>query len=510
MPPIERHGVVIRSSAVSLRSLAKVFMMVLLCLLPASAREMSGVWLSPDWFFPGDRTYSEAEVRRTARDLFERLDENSVSCVFLETFLRGYGVCPSISRDDRSLDASIIPYQPGTSGHPVYPHLKWPYQIEFGTVVDPLQIFIEEGQLAGIEVHAWVHLFYWRMDNNDVMLPWHNGPSLWGQLMSEYLKDQKARLSIVQGKDVRPGYEAVVESELDGDIPLEALARAAELFERGCDTVELEEMLREYDIESEGHPIGTLVSEILEAGGSRPDFLLMGSADDPFPAPRGNRLRSVYVNPENLSVRKHLRETIANIAHGHPGLSGIHLDHVRYPVDGQGLPSATGVMDGKYRYFSASSEPEMRQYRYLTQILERRQQALQSLVEDIAAELPPRMELSAAVLPLYYRDRDNGSFRTSGYDYSAQAWIDWPVDFVVPMMYEYHPYLIRTLVDKYQALANSAQPKDPIQVYPGISRLRYTRDGSVKPNGWVFFDLTLARDVKNPRQENEDLDFGGE
>ena len=110
------------------------------------------------------------------------------------------------------------------------------------------------------------------------------------------------------------------------------------------------------------------------------------------------------------------------------------------------------------------------------------------------------------MVPLYYRDRDQGKFRTSGYDYCAQAWLNWPVDFVVPMMYEYHPYIIRTLTD--QELADQARPERPIQVYPGISRLRYTRDGSVKPKGWVFFDLSLARDVKSPRQENEDLDFG--
>ena len=114
------------------------------------------------------------------------------------------------------------------------------------------------------------------------------------------------------------------------------------------------------------------------------------------------------------------------------------------------------------------------------------------------------------MLPLYYRDRDNGRFRTSGNDYAAQAWLDWPVDYVVPMMYEYHPYLIRTLVDSYQQLANQASPQNPIQVYPGISRLEYTRNASVRPRGWVFFDLSLARDVKIPRNEQEDFDFGGE
>jgi uncharacterized lipoprotein YddW (UPF0748 family) len=510
MPHIERPTVVFQTWYGSLsRALAGLLFLSLLG-QSAWAQELTGVWISPDWFFPGDRRYSEAEVRETARWVMDDLKEKNVDTVFLETFLRGYGICPSIQRDDRAKTAELIPYSPGTQGHPVYPHLQWDYNIEFGTVLDPLQIFIEEGQANGIEVHAWVHMFYWRMDNNDIMLNWHNGPTLWGHLMEQYLREQAERLALIQDSSVRPGYEQVAAKSLGDDIPVDLLLAAADLFSVGCNTVQLEEMLADYDLEANGHPMGTLIRHIIRSGGQRPDFVLMASDAEPFPAPRGKHLRSIYVDPEHPAVRKELTEAVLNIARTHPGLGGIHLDHIRYPVDGQGLDPATGVIDGKYRYFSASEPAEMRQYQLLTHTLERRQVALSDLVHDIAEEMPRRMALSAAVLPLYYRDRDNGKFRTSGYDYAAQAWLDWPVDFVVPMMYEYHPYLIRTLVEEYQTLANSANPEDPIGVYPGISRLRYTRNGSVKPRGWVFFDLTLARDVKNPRQEAEDLDFGGE
>lgn len=486
---------------------------LLLCLitgLPASAQELSGVWLSPDWFFPGNRHYSETQVRATARAVFEELESKQVTSVFLETFLRGYGICPTIQQPARNKEARVVPYAPDQGSHPVYPHLEWDYTVQFDTVIDPLQIFIEEGQAAGIEVHAWVHLFYWRMDNNDIMLSWHNGPTLWGKLMENYLRGQIDRLSFTQGSDSRPGYEELVSKELKGDLSIEVMGQAADLFRAGCDTVQLEELLDKHDIKSDGHPIGTLIARIIAAGGERPDFLLMASDEEPFPAPRNRHLRSIYVDPENPEVRRLLVQSIGNIAKHHPGLAGVHLDHIRYPVDGQGLSPGTGVLDGKYRYFSASDQSEMIQYRTLTQSLKQRQEALTTLVEKIAQEMPRGIQLSAAVLPLYYRDRDQGNYRTSGYDYSAQAWLDWPVDFVVPMMYEYHPYIIRTLIEKYQALANSARPDNPISVYPGISRLRYTRDGSVKPKGWVFFDLTLARDVKNPRQEDEDLDFGEE
>ena len=148
--------------------------LVLLLTISCWGRELEGVWLSPDWFFPGTRKYSEAEVRSVARDTLEALAERGITDVFLETFLRGYAIAPGIKRE--AYKAKIVPYVPRTSGIPVYPHLTWNYKIEADTVVDPLTIFIEEGELANVRIHAWVHAFYWRMDNSDVMLRWHNGP----------------------------------------------------------------------------------------------------------------------------------------------------------------------------------------------------------------------------------------------------------------------------------------------------------------------------------------------
>jgi uncharacterized lipoprotein YddW (UPF0748 family) len=477
--------------------------------LPAVAQEVKGAWLSPDWFFPGDRTYSEQVVRQVARRTLAELAAQGVDTVFLETFLRGYSICPTI--EVNSGVARVVEYGESESSFPVYPHLRWRYRTDFETVQDPLQIFIDEAQLVGIEVHAWVHMFYWRMDNNDIMLPWHNGPTIWGELMEAYLRRQAQRLALLSGRSVRPGYEQLEDARRGQEIRPETLERAADLFARGCDTRALSTLLKEAGFKPAGRPMGTLVAEILRAGGERPDFLLVASDEEPFPAPRGKVLRPIYVDPEHPLVRQKLREVVQNIARTHPGLAGIHLDHIRYPVDGQGLRRETGVFDGSYRTFSASDPVQMAQYQALNKALSERREALQSLVSEIRRELPRKLQLSAAVLPLYYRDRDNGRFRTSGYDYSSQAWMDWPVDFVVPMLYEYHPYLIRTLVKDYQALASTANPSRPILVYPGISRLAYTRDGSVGDcQGWVFFDLTLSRDVKVQARETEDLDFGGE
>jgi uncharacterized lipoprotein YddW (UPF0748 family) len=475
----------------------------------SSAQQLSGAWVSPDWFLPGDRSYTEQDVRKAARQTLSQLASEGVDTVFLETFLRGYSICPTI--ETTPTGPRVLAYGQSQSSFPVYPHLDWKYRTQYDTVLDPLQIFIEEAQLDGIEVHAWIHMFYWRMDNNDIMLPWHNGPTIWGELMESYLRRQSQRLGLLEGRSVRPGYEQLEDSRRGTGIRPETIEKAADLFARGCDTDELSKILHAAGLRPNGHPMGTLVAEIIKAGGERPDFLLMGSDQDPFPAPRGKILRPIYVDPEHPLVRQRLREVVKNIADHHPGLAGIHLDHIRYPVDGQGLGRSTGVFDGSYRTFSAADQVQMAQYQALSKSLADRRELLASIVKEIREEIPRRLELSAAVLPLYYRDRDIGRFRTSGYDYSAQAWMEWPVDFVVPMMYEYHPYLIRTLVKSYQAQATAANPENPIAVFPGISHFDYTRNGGVDPSqGWVFFDLTLSRDVNVQARETEDLDFGGE
>lgn len=474
----------------------------------ATAQDLAGVWMSPDWYFPGDRTYSEQEVRLKARQVLGSVAKQGVTDVFLETFLRGYAICPSIEMAPNGQVLRIMDYVPGTSTHPVYPHLNWGYRTQVDTVIDPLQIFIEEGALVGVSVHAWVHLYYWRMDNTDIMLRWHNGPTIWSELMEEYLLKQAERLDLLQGRSVRPGYEAMAAESLAQTMTPDVCRGAAEIFAQGCDARKLAALLREAGFKPGNHPIGELVRQVIAAGGDRPDFLLMASDDEPFPAPRDKTLRPVYVDPAHPMVQQRLKTAFVNIAKTHRGLAGIHLDHVRYPVDGQGLSADTGVIDGSYRYYNAADSAQMEEYRTLHQALATRRENIDTLVTEIRKAIPSKLTLSAAVLPLYYRDRDTGNkFRTSGYDYGAQAWMNWPVDFVVPMMYEYHPYLIRTIIEDYQGKAEAANPSRPIQVYPGISRLAYTRNGSIKARGWVFFDLTLARDVNAP-QETEDLDFG--
>lgn len=477
------------------------FLMVMIsdCL----GQQLSGAWISPDWFLPGSRSYAEEDVRRASQQELSRLKGQGIDTVFLETFLRGTSICPTIYEGEGS--PQVVAYRPDTDSTPVYPHLSWKYRQDLGVVQDPLSIFIEEAGLAGIEVHAWVHMFYWRMDNSDIMLPWHNGPTLWAELMESYLRSQSKLIKLRMDQPKLGDDKQKVPA-----IRPEVIDKAAEVFHRSCDVVKLEKILQEAGISAQGHPFNALVLAILAAGGERPDFLLTSPSGDPFPAARGKILRPIYVNPEHPEVVRRLRYIIKNIAETHPGLAGIHLDHIRYPVDGQGLSREAGVFDGSYRVYSPSDEEQLEQYRVLNKSLELRRSTLFQIVSLVRQDLPRRMQLSAAVLPLYYRDRDQGKFLTSGYDYSAQAWLDWPVDFVVPMLYEYHPYLIRSLTKSYQGLATAEKPSRPIRVYPGISRLEYVRKRLVDADqGWVYFDLSLSRDVNLRAREREDLDFGG-
>ncbi len=454
---------------------------------------MVGVWLSPDWLFPGTRQYGELEVRRVARQTMAHLAKQGVTAVFLETFLRGYSICPAVEIKNHT--ARVVPYRPGEGGVPVYPHLSWNFRTEGDEVIDTLQIFIQEGRNQGIEVHAWCHMFYWKMDNTTAMLPWHSGPSLWNDLMADYLRHEAARI------DGKPG--AAPDT-------VAIMRETARLFETSSEARDIALILARHRVDDQGGPLGTVLRQAMRAGANPPDFLLIGPQEDPFPAPRRKILRPIYVNPESETVRKRLTAALTGIIQGHPGVAGLHMDHVRFPVDGQGLPEWLGIRDGAYNYYEASNPTLREQYARCHEILRRREESLRLLVDDMRRALGSHRSLSAAVLPLYYRDRDNGRFRLSGYDFCSQDWMSWKVDFVVPMMYEFNPWIIRNLLRQFAADLEQRFGSQTIKVYPGVSSWRTAARGDLATRAWVFFDLTLARDVKLEKQEPEDFNFGPE
>lgn len=447
--------------------------------------QMQGAWVSPDWFLPGTRPYNEKEVRLRSRKMLTGLADAGFNTVFLETFLRGYSIAPSIQNG-----------RPGKE-LPVYPHLRWNYRYDGAKVYDTLQIFIDEAQAQGIEVHAWTHMFYWKMDNPGANLSWHAGPSLWSGMMVDYLRTQADRLALTPG--------AAPET-------VTLMREAANLLTRTTEAKELEELLARHHFPTEGRPLGMLLRTALRAGAERPEFLLMSGEEEPFPAPRGKVLRPIYVNPGSPVVRATLVKTVANLLNNHPGLAGIHLDHIRYPVDGQGLPEELEVQDGTYNYYNQGSEVELSRYRRLHEVLEARRENLRLLADEMRKVVGPHRRLSSAVLPIYYRERDNGRFRLGGYDFSSQDWVSWKVDFVVPMLYEMNPYFIRSLLSLFQEeQLKRLGSNNRIAVYPGVSQTRTARKALPEIAGWVFFDLNLSRDVKLEKKEaTEDLNFGAQ
>jgi len=81
------------------------------------------------------------------------------------------------------------------------------------------------------------------------------------------------------------------------------------------------------------------------------------------------------------------------------------------------------------------------------------------------------------------------------------------VDFVVPMLYEFPPHVIRDVLRGFRADLERLHGRQTIEVYPGVSHLQMARSGILDVDTWVFFDLTLARDVKYEKTPVEDLNF---
>lgn len=441
--------------------------------------EFIGVWISPDWYFPGEKVYSENQVRQQARRVLSSLANSGVSDVFFESFLRGQSVCPAVQLEGRSVRL-------GGESLKTYPHLRWSFRTEYDSVVDSLEIWISEAKTFGIYVHAWVHACYWTQDVPEVMLDWHEHPSEWSQLFAEYLQEQADSNSKVQ----------------------DLAQAAAKLFTSTTCGERLRELLRQKGVSVSAGPMAALIGHLVEQGSPAPDFLLLGPADDLFPHGRGSHLRPIFVDPSHPKVRQVLLKVVRNLWKGHPNLAGIHLDHIRYPVDGQGLPPKLAVRDGTYRFFDQINPSDLSRFGQLQETLNKRKTALQELVSQVRQEVPTNFRLSAAVLPAYYRERDNGRFRLCGYDYSAQDWVGWPVDFVVPMLYEMSPNTIRNLVELMSYEQDSRLGRQKIVVYPGVSQQWVGRKGDLESPGWVFFDLKQARDVKLRRKEaSEVLNF---
>jgi len=92
--------------------------------IPAYAEEFRGVWLRP----PADTSEIPA--------MLDGIAEAGFNAVLVETFYHGFTISAT----------SPVPTRPEYAGQ------------------DVLQQFIEEGHRRGLEVHAWVEVFYWEVN----------------------------------------------------------------------------------------------------------------------------------------------------------------------------------------------------------------------------------------------------------------------------------------------------------------------------------------------------------
>jgi uncharacterized lipoprotein YddW (UPF0748 family) len=471
-----------------------LFVFMVLCLHGAAYgfwenQSVWGAWVSPDWFFPGTHQYNEFEVRQIVRKNLQEMSGQGINHIFVETFLRGY----SIAAIPDKLNGTLrVPLEgPVASGQvPLYRHLNWPFRVELGSPIDTLQIFIEEGAQLGINVHAWIHVFYWKMDNLGIVLPWHTGMTMWNELFVDYLTSQK---KLLESKSPPPASAIAL------------LKESSDLFSRTYDDFEFNRLLSKYHVKSNGKLMGSLITFIVENGGNPPDFILLGTPDDLFPSARNRSLGAIYIDPAHPKVQEKLISTITAIARSHRGLAGVHLDHIRYAIDYQGMPAELQKREWDTIYFNQYNEDSMKLFRQYETIVGRRRVVITDLVNKIADKIDPRLALSGAVLPANPPMPGEQVYFYTKTDFAGQDWYRWKVDFVVPMMYGYIPWRVRSMMKKWNSdLALLYGDKVPLRIFPGVSHIQKAKLGLLDLDTWVFFDLTLARDVRFERKLSED------
>lgn len=450
-----------------------------------------GAWISPDWFFPGTRNYDEFDVRQTARKLMQDMHQQGINNIFLETYLRGYTIAAIPDKATGAIQPVIEgPLPPGQV--PIYKHLNWHFRKENGSPVDTLQIFIEEGAPLGIKVHAWMHMLYWRMDNREIILPWHRGVTVWNGMVVDYLNSEKKRFE-GQGTQSRK--------------TISLLSDCSSLFSRTYDDYELERILDKYGVSHEnGKLLGSLITYITSQGGSPPGFLLLGSPDDPFPSSKKHMLGPIYLNPENAEVQETLLNMVESITRSHKGLAGVHLDHIRFSTDYQGLPLELQQPEWDTVYFNQYNDDSMATFAKYEKIVNARRQCITGLVNKVVERVGSNVAVSCAVLPADPPMPDEKHYFYHKSDFAAQDWYRWNVDFVVPMMYNFIPWRIRQKVIKWDNdMSRIYGDNLHVRIFPGVSHLQKAQLGLLDCDTWVFFDLTLARDLKFEKKASDDF-----
>jgi uncharacterized lipoprotein YddW (UPF0748 family) len=451
--PLHAHGSFLAAVDRSLRSQVRrvTILLAFLIAIPASAEHVRAFWVSPDWLLSGDRATTHAEAAAVVDRAVRAVQAQGGNAVFVETLLRGQlvGPCPA----------------PGKADLPVYPLCRWTWPVQGGLPQDLLSLFVEAGKKHGVQVHAWVHCFYWRSDNNAFRRPWHDGPTIWDDLLVDYLKEVGAHVTHY-GRRRRT--EELVKA-LAGGFDWRRFERAA--ADWGVGTFE--------------GLFNNLVRDLVKGDGPPPMFLATNPRGEVHYGMEFDRILAVYVNPEDPRVTARVADVVDRIVASHPGLAGVHLDHVRFPKGPFGSPGAFAKFPSALR-ISVYDVPKALVADVAPALIRKREDAITAMVQKIRASLPKSLQLTAAVYPTYYAAR-NGDVLTPE-AYIGQDWARWPVDYVVPMIYHPSAAHVEKLLAQCRAGGRAAGGAGAPPVYPGISSLPMARAwGRSRP--WVFFDF---------------------
>ncbi|MBI2944990.1 MAG: hypothetical protein HYY25_12380 [Candidatus Wallbacteria bacterium] len=388
----------------------------------AAAERLRGCWVVPESIYREDRAYDLQERRELAGKALDRMKRAGIDTVFLETFVRGYATAKA------SAGPGLLPiparYVPASRGEP-----------------DLLSLFIEEAKPRGMRVHAWVHLCYFRSDNIARSREDDDTHSLFHDLLVRELDALRSRAS--------------------GSVR-ELLSDTLTALERGYDTRALAAALREGGHGFTHTPMQRIVDELREAGLPGPSLFAYGPGGRLHPPLEQVPNGSLYVDPAHSEVSRRLVDMIGSLVENHPGLAGIHLDHIRYP-------------EGDYGYVPRETGGALE---FLPPAPRAREKAVSNLVDACRERVAGRVPVSAAVLPGYYQGwgGSGGSQRGAGQD-----WFRWGLSFYTPMLYGIGAGKLSEAMASYRrGLAASSS------VYAGIDSLARARGAS-----WVLFDYSV-------------------
>ncbi|MBI4870269.1 MAG: hypothetical protein HY814_01735 [Candidatus Riflebacteria bacterium] len=392
-----------------------------------AAAPIHGCWLVPESVFSDDRTYALEERRDLVGRALDRMKRHGIDSVFLESFVRGHATSRC------SVAGTVVPvplrYLPAVRTEP-----------------DLLDLFIALGRERDMAVHAWVHALYLRSDNLTRVREDDEVPTLFHDLL------------VTEFRTLRDKTEAQSSVRRLVDTVLEAT-------DRGFDTRSLAVALRDAGFGFSHSPMQQVVDSLTEAGLAGPAIFVYGPGGRLHPPLDTSTNGSLYLDPAHAQVRSRLLDLCQSLVDEHPGLAGLHLDHIRFPEGGFGYDAQASGGDLQYVAPETGS----------------RERALSTFVAECRSRVLGKVAVSAAVVPGYYLDWQGagGSERGTG-----QAWFGWDLSFYTPMLYGVSGERKRSALASYKQGLGGKAP-----VYPGISSL----DGA-RTAGWVLFDYgTLLR-----------------